>query len=254
MAATSDDQTLRILCFGDSLTVGYSSMGTIYRPYSEKMVQMIQMAFPHHEIQTQVDGLSGDTIWHGFLPRIKRQFPEPNKYPYDWTIILGGTNDLAYNFPIEEIFQKLVAAYDVALSRGSKVLALTVPEAAIHSTARQRIDKKRNRLNDLIKGYKRDNFHVFDLNAAVTYFDMTPTDREKYWDDHVHFTPKGYDLIGNKVGMALVSILVKQRVADLPPAKRKRVFRNDDVVFDEETGDPTAIDQGYVVVRRIDLD
>lgn len=96
--------------------------------------------------------------------------------------------------------------------------------------------------------------HVYDLHAAVPYHTMSPADQQKYWDDHVHFTPKGYDLIGNKVGMALVSVLVKQRVADLPPAKRRRVFKNDDKMFDEETGDPQAIDQGYVVVRRIDLD
>ena len=96
--------------------------------------------------------------------------------------------------------------------------------------------------------------HVYDLHAAVPYHAMSPADQQKYWDDHVHFTPKGYDLIGNKVGMALVSVLVKQRVADLPPAKRRRVFKNDDKMFDEETGDPHAIDQGYVVVRRIDLD
>ncbi|KAK3985688.1 SGNH hydrolase-type esterase domain-containing protein [Cladorrhinum sp. PSN332] len=253
--AASHRQKLRILCFGDSLTVGYSSWGTVFHPYSDKMSQMVQMAFPEHEITTEVDGMSGDTIWHGFLDRIRRHFPPGKESLYDWVIILGGTNDLGFMFPPDEIFQKLTRVWDVALLKGCKVLALTVPEAAIRGPAmRQRIDKERNELNDLIKGYKRDNFHVFDLNAAVPHQSMSPADREKYWDDHVHFTPKGYDLIGNKVGMGLVSILVKQRVADLSPAKRRRVFRNDDKMFDEETGDPTAIDQGYVVVRRTDLD
>jgi hypothetical protein len=84
---------------------------------------------------------------------------------------------------------------------------------------------------------------------------MSEADRAKYWDDHLHFTPDGYDLIGNKVGMALVSLLAAEK-ANSPqrPQKRRRLFRGDDKPFAEEAGDPTAIDQGYVVVRRVDLE
>ncbi len=96
--------------------------------------------------------------------------------------------------------------------------------------------------------------HVFDLNAAVTYYSMSEVDRKRYWDDHIHFTPDGYDLIGNKVGIRLVSILAKERALNSPPPKRRRRFKDDDKKFMEETGDPTTIDQGYVVVRRADLE
>jgi hypothetical protein len=82
---------------------------------------------------------------------------------------------------------------------------------------------------------------------------MSEEDRKKYWDDHLHFTPDGYDLVGNKVGIALVSLLAAER-GELRPAKRRRMFRDDDKKFAEETGDPSAIDQGYVVVRRADLE
>lgn len=95
--------------------------------------------------------------------------------------------------------------------------------------------------------------HVFDLNTAVTYYSMSEADRTRYWDDHLHFTPDGYDLMGNKVGVALVSILAKDRALN-PPVRRRLRFKDDGNKFDEETGDPTAIDQGYVVVRRTDLD
>jgi hypothetical protein len=84
---------------------------------------------------------------------------------------------------------------------------------------------------------------------------MSEPDRKRYWDDHVHFTPAGYDLIGNKVGMALVSILSKERGLDPQrPQKRRRLFKGDDKKYEEEVGDPSAIDQGYVVVRRADLE
>lgn len=284
-------KTLRILCFGDSLTAGYSEMGCVLHPYEGKMSQMLEMAFPDIAFRADVRGKSGDTVWHGFLERMEACFPpspptpsssppfnaikkrimtsggggggggggrnskdDTENKPYDWAIVLGGTNDLGWGIPPEDIFRKLKDVWDVALRRGTKVLALTVPEVAVTGKARERLDARRNALNDLIKGYKRDNYHVYDLNSAVTYFAMSENDRAKYWDDNVHFTPAGYDLIGNKVGMALVSLLVKQRVDDLPPAKRRRVFKDDDKVFVEETGDPHAIDAGYIVVRRTDLD
>lgn len=83
---------------------------------------------------------------------------------------------------------------------------------------------------------------------------MSDADKERYWDDHLHFTPDGYDLIGNKVGIALVSIMAREKTNELSPAKRRRMFKDDNTLFEEEAGDPNAIDQGYIVVRRVDLD
>ncbi|KAK3363119.1 SGNH hydrolase-type esterase domain-containing protein [Lasiosphaeria hispida] len=245
-------QKLRILCFGDSLTAGYTQMGSVYHPYEETLRQMLEMAFPDVDIETVEDGKPGDTVKHGFLPRIQKNFPfkKQDDESYDWTIVLGGTNDIAYSIKPEDIFEKLKQVWEVPLRRKSKVLALTVPEAGVF---REQLNARRTALNDLIKGYKRDGFHVFDLHSAVPYFAMSAQDQERYWDDGVHFTSDGYDLIGNKVGISLVSILAKERAANTP-AKKRRVFRDDEKSFEEEVGDPTAIDQGYIVVRRKDLD
>ncbi|KAK4153553.1 SGNH hydrolase-type esterase domain-containing protein [Chaetomidium leptoderma] len=256
---------LRILCFGDSLTAGYACYGTIHHPYNEKLEHMLCMAFPDLKIETAEDGVSGATVRNGFQTRMNAQFLAPKKgkdddgeadgKPYDWAVVLGGTNDLGIGFEVEDIFESLKEVWEVPLSNKCKVLALTVPEAGVNGRMRERIDAKRNKLNDLIKGYKREGFHVYDLHKHVPYWSMTEADREKYWDDLVHFTPDGYDLIGNKVGIALVSLLAMDR-ANSPqrPQKRRRLFKGDDKKYDEETGDPTAIDQGYVVVRRADLE
>lgn len=98
------------------------------------------------------------------------------------------------------------------------------------------------------------NSHVFDLHAAVPYWSMSEEDRVRYWDDAIHFTPDGYDLIGQRVGIALVSLLVKERTKSDTPARQRRVYRDDDLVFAEESGDPDSLNQGYVIVRRKDLD
>ncbi|KAH8910403.1 SGNH hydrolase [Coniochaeta sp. PMI_546] len=254
-------KTIRILCFGDSLTAGYSYMGAVHHPYEEKLVQMVEMAFPEYEVESVEDGKSGDLVTSrgSFLQRMERQFTAnetdgPVETSYDWTIVLGGTNDLGWGTEPEALFEALKKIWDIPLTHNSKVLALTIPEAGLKGTVRARIDAKRNQVNEMIKSYKRENFHVFDLHAAIPYFAMSEADREEHWDDNIHFTPSGYDLIGKKVGMALVSLLVKEKLKDESPAKRRRNFRDDDGMFEEEGGDPKSLDQGYIVVRRKDLE
>lgn len=67
----ADRQPLRILCFGDSLTAGYTCMGSRFHPYSKKLEDMVAMAFPDLDVQTVTDGKSGDTVRHGFKYRIE---------------------------------------------------------------------------------------------------------------------------------------------------------------------------------------
>jgi hypothetical protein len=73
---------LRILCFGDSLTEGYSRFGTIYTPYSTTMKKSLAVKFtaggnPEVEerlIDVVTDGQSGDFITMGtFQGRIGRR-------------------------------------------------------------------------------------------------------------------------------------------------------------------------------------
>ncbi|KAL1836458.1 hypothetical protein VTJ49DRAFT_5133 [Mycothermus thermophilus] len=319
---TTPRRRLRILCFGDSLTAGYSSWGAVYHPYREKLEQMLTMAFPDLDVSTVDDGMPGDTVRLGFRGRMLKHFPEPktkkpppttttmtttsgitqkgnanaarsngtnevngingikrnneadleqpsdaaasdpdpedddDTKPYDWAIVLGGTNDIAMGYSPADIFSALKKVWDIPLSRNCKVLALTVPEAGLHGKLRQEIDAERNHLNALIRGYRREGFHVYDLNRHVTYFSMPEADRRRFWDDHIHFTPAGYDLMGNKVGIALVSLLARQRGLEpqRPQQKRRKLFKDDERKFEEEVEDPKAIDRGYVVVRYVDLE
>lgn len=102
--------------------------------------------------------------------------------------------------------------------------------------------------------------HVFDLNAAIPYASMRDEERSKYWDDLVHLTPAGYDLMGERIAAALVELIMPpgrlQPVSKgtAPPRKRRKVFRDDDKVFEEEDGDDTNLEHGYYVVRRKDLE
>lgn len=68
-------KTIRILCFGDSLTAGYSYSGTVFYPYNVKLAQMVEMAFPEYDVESVEDGASGDRVGGRgtFLERMERQ-------------------------------------------------------------------------------------------------------------------------------------------------------------------------------------
>ena len=88
---------------------------------------------------------------------------------------------------------------------------------------------------------------------------MPPEDRAKYWNpDGVHLTKAGYDHMGEMIGNALVRILrlaeaqgdeISSVVSD---AKQRKAI--EELIFEEEMGDHRLLSQGYIVVRKKDLD
>lgn len=137
--------------------------------------------------------------------------PEDSKdTPYDWVIYLGGTNDLACRITPESIFKistKSILA--LPLTHGAKVLIMTIPECES-----QLLDQDRKELNEMIKEWGRDTEGVweFDLWKEMKYprnlrEETDVVERNKIWDDNLHFTPKGYEMIGEMLGKRLVKIL-----------------------------------------------
>ena len=139
----------------------------------------------------------------------------------------------------------------------------------------------------------RNNSHSFDLRAHIPYHSLTEDQRDDLWDDGLHMTPAGYNRMGQHIADALIRLIqqeeeeqqlakakprVKEPVtvkadrsipdqesgnakdqeghqAKAKPRTRKSAARKDDIlVFDEETGDAKNISQGYVVVRKRDLE
>ena len=97
--------------------------------------------------------------------------------------------------------------------------------------------------------------HAFDLHAVIPYHSLPEEDREKYWDDGVHLSSDGYDWMGGHIADHLIELISKQRSSVTPQRRPRRLARpEDEAVTEEEQGHPSAINQGYVIVRRRDLD
>lgn len=154
-------RSLRILCFGDSLTSGYAQLGSISHPYSQRLTTVLSASFPSLNIDAHTDGLPGDlvcTAGSRFLRRIEPKFlTKGGGTPYDWTVVLGGTNDLAFQFTAEEIYKALRDVWDVALSKGGRVLACTVPEAGAKGKIGERVKARRDELNEWILNHRQEN-------------------------------------------------------------------------------------------------
>lgn len=150
--------SLRILCFGDSLTAGYSSHKPDH-PYAHALTKTLTRAFPSLTVDAHVDGVAGDFVslpTSRFLPRIEPVFlTKGGGTPFDWTVVLGGTNDLALVIEPEKLFAALRAVWAVPLSKGGRVLACTVPDSK--PSGRGNVAARRDELNGLIRGWRQEN-------------------------------------------------------------------------------------------------
>ncbi|THV51912.1 hypothetical protein BGAL_0095g00280 [Botrytis galanthina] len=225
---------LRILCLGDSLTEGYSHFGTKFTPYSKWMKEVLVAKWPDRAIEVITDGVSGDLVTPpgGFKRRMERHsfLKVPSNPPITHTILLGGTNDLAYNRPVQTLYAVFETLIFTPLSNSSKVLIITIPECHVRAKV---LDEKREELNDMLvytlgrkdnvleqlasydkdeyktlyANYPQMNSSTFDLRGAMPYHNMELEKRELLWDDGLHFTEEGYKEIGIMVGEKMIQVI-----------------------------------------------
>ncbi len=122
-------------------------------------------------------------------------------------------------------------------------------------------DHSLTNLGYTIQVYTNISHHsfYFDLYNAIPYHNMEPSDRPIYWNaDGVHFTAAGYDLMGEKIAEELIRIMKLAEAQDTDimsiasdPRQRRAI---ESMIFEEERGDPRLLSQGYIVVRKKDLD
>ncbi|KAJ5157647.1 uncharacterized protein N7482_008747 [Penicillium canariense] len=201
-------EKLSILCFGDSLTSGYYRYGLEYHSYAIKLKEILEAKFPDTNVHIEVDGVPGDFVVYptgDFLPRIQDQCA---KAKFDWVIILGGTNDLGDGNRADMIYFALEDCWRVALTSGAKVLAMTVPDCAAKLES---LETRRSTLNSNIMERESENFRVVDLHSKIPYHSATENFQDEIFDDGLHFTAKGYELMGSVVGERLVALIEEEQ-------------------------------------------
>lgn len=115
--------SLKIVCFGDSLTLGYQSP-TLHSPVPENI--------PYGTYLQERLGTQGDVIVHGVCGettqdmrvRFQKDVLDPDPHV---AIILGGTNDLGWGVTPDVIMDNLMFFYEHAHAQGISPVAVTVP-------------------------------------------------------------------------------------------------------------------------------
>lgn len=206
--ATAEGQTkqqpLRILAIGDSLTEGYHKSGYEFHPYAKHLTDLLDSA--KISVQIKEKGISGERVVPQMLKRFRRILETEESY--DWVIILGGTNDVGNRIPAERIFKEgLQPMYEACLNRTDrkmKLAAMTVIQNAFNAPT-SKDDENRQLLNTMIRDYvaqskDQDRIVLVDLDKGIPYHSLRDaTEKKQFWDDGLHLTPAGYDLMAKLI-------------------------------------------------------
>jgi lysophospholipase L1-like esterase len=205
-----EQQPLRILAIGDSLTAGFYHGGRDYHSYAKHLTDLFVSA--KIPVIVHEKGVSGELVVPFMLQRFKTLLANSSHVPYDWIIILGGTNDLGHNSLAKRIFYEgLKPMYDTAIRHGqghTKLAVMTVFENA-HFSVMDAPEKERQALNEMIRNYSiqhknQDNICFVDLDKDIPHYDLNDRNKQEFiWDDKVHLTPAGYDLMATLIFKAI---------------------------------------------------
>jgi len=191
-----------ILCFGDSLSRGLfvAENGDWHKnhPYAKELNRLL-----NNESVALAAGVNGELTQDMVerLPRVLEAHPLTRA-----VIILGGTNDLGHRKPAEEVIANIVKLHKIA--HNATVPNNNDPDEQDHPTvftvavtipqARWPFDPQvRLAINAGIRQLaKNDTCHVALLDLESQWNQSVPANA-KYWSpDFVHFSPTGYDAIG----------------------------------------------------------
>lgn len=188
--------TMRIITFGDSLTVGYQTPTDAHpdvepTPYGRFVRELIG---PTAEVV--VSGVNGELTGEMAM-RLGRDVIEPGP---DYVVILGGSNDLGWNAQPAAVMRNLTTMYERCRAAGITPIGVTVPSIR----GLDALIPPRRALNQLILDYGRARAQsIVDLFTA-TAEPETLRLAEPYSNDGLHLTTEGYRLLAELVSREIL--------------------------------------------------
>jgi lysophospholipase L1-like esterase len=210
---------LQILCYGDSLTAGYSDMGCNFTPYGKTMEQTLGA----DKVCVKAVGMSGwtteqmvdcaddsdntdacDMEGDGLKKLVETT-------SYDIVCLMCGTNDLGIGFSVEEIVTNFKKLLLICLSNPStKVALLSVPPTG-NEMSYESVRTRRAEVNSAIAQFHQQFvsrtmlIEVEPILSNPGPHPAVPTPQSALWDrDFLHFSPEGSATLGKLVASKLV--------------------------------------------------
>lgn len=202
----------KILAFGDSLTHGDTYNLTQdpphVHPYTLRLQELLQGHFKDIDFCVNNVGIYGEFAQKEMTSRIPKVLQDQG--PYDLVIILGGTNDLGEMYSLGDeraVFDAIQELHLTSLASGAKTMLLTIPETDYiyenmgkdgTSYVKQQGEEGRLLINEMLRQFaeKTTGVTLCDFDKEHPHTSLSKEDKVKYWDDGLHFTPEGYDRMG----------------------------------------------------------
>lgn len=199
-----------ILCFGDSLTAGFSQKGLPLNPFSVKLAEHLANCGAA-SCQVINAGICGETTKE--MCKRMRELLQRYDEKLAIVLILGGTNDLGD----DDLTPGLTVAniqqmHNMVHTAGARSGVLTVPDCTEFSTdlVPQPYREELEEINELLRGFASTSEAMFLVDVASAL----PQDEAHaaLWEaDGVHFTAKGYAELGDLLADAILPGLLAQK-------------------------------------------
>ncbi|MCA1957800.1 MAG: GDSL-type esterase/lipase family protein [Nitrospira sp.] len=200
-----------VVCFGDSLTVGFQSPTPenptgAETPYGRFLQDRLGKA-----ALVRISGACGELTGE-MVSRFRRSVSDQKP---DYVPILGGTNDLGCGLSPDEIMANLTTLYELTRNAGGVPIPVTVPSIRVEGSPGNREANewvaghlaRRNVLNKLIRDYAASrSLALVDLFSAT----VDPTSGQlaaRYSNDGLHLTTAGYMRFAEMIAHILLSRL-----------------------------------------------
>ena len=192
-----------VICFGDSLTVGFQSPTPENPTGVETPYGLYLQDWLGHSIEVRVSGICGELTGE----MVMRFRHDVLQHRPSHVVVLGGTNDLGWNARPAEIMRNLVKMYESARAVHIIPVPVTVPSIRVQGNGEEPEGEawigqhleRRGELNEAIRAYAvSKNLPCIDLFAATV---ETGTNRlsAEYSNDGLHLTTAGYRLLAQLV-------------------------------------------------------
>jgi len=217
------------LCLGDSLTAGYpgydpapdgiskgyGNYNSQYEFWLKKLcIEYIEAKGRKIVEETSTDllfvnkGIPGE-LTSNFLQRINYDLlsykPKPN-----YSIIIGGTNDLGWGIPNEKIFENIKKLHEISREFNIFSIGGTIPPIRMEQSNKA-YNKRKIALNKLLRVYFNDNKIPF----ADLYIGMINEEanlkKEYAYIDGLHFSVEGYKQMGTTIFKDAIKAIIEKK-------------------------------------------
>jgi len=222
-----------ILCYGDSLTVGYCTQGRKFDPYGRTLAlalgkagiacQVAVCGHSGHSVAQMVANRNAQEVQDaaGLLGQgLERILAQAEVLP-ELVLLMAGTNDLGAGTDPQTICADISSLHDICHSRGIPTLVIAPPPApGVQGASAAR----RQRLARLLEWWAQEAAGP-EGGPLATFVDpanLVPLGvadgEDGLWDwDGLHLAPRGSRLLGRELAGIVAPLLQQQAVAAPPP-------------------------------------